>query len=103
MSVSEIAQNVNQKRFHRELERMAKIPSSYILIEARIEEVQAFPHDSNLPLAIKNKIRMNGHFLISKLEQIKETYNVNVYYCINRDIAQDIAIRLMKEAVEVYG
>lgn len=103
MTVSEIAQNINQKRFYRELERMKSIPLSYILLECSLEDIQGFPQTANLPPKVKNKIRTNGNYILKKIEQMKEEYGVLVYYCINRQIAEDIAIRLMKEAIKIYG
>lgn len=101
-SVSELATNVNQKRFKKELERMKEIPHAYLILEANLSEVLEYPHNSNLPPHVKSKIRMNGSFLLRCLTRMEIKYGFNVIFAGSRYYAERIALCLMEDVLEQY-
>lgn len=101
MSVSEIAQNVNQKRFANELERMLGFRWKYLLIEATFDEVSNFPVLSDLPPNILKRLKVKGPYLVKCLTRMQTKYDLHVIYCGNRSNASWIAQNLMKEAVRI--
>ena len=101
MSVSEIAQNVNQKRFKKELERMMTYRWRYILLEAHMQEVVDYPHASDLPPNVLNKIKVSGSYLLKCINRMEASYGVHFIFCGNSYNAAWVAINLMKEAVRI--
>lgn len=98
-SVAEIALNINQKRFHKELARMQKMPHAYILLEADFDELINFPMKSSLPDRIKKKIRVSGQYILKCIARMNIKYGVHFVFCGNRERAQKYAISIMKEIV----
>lgn len=101
-SVSEIATNITQKRFVKELERIKEFPHAFIIIEATAQELLDYPHSSDLPPKVKNKIRINGKFLMKCLTKMQIKYGFNVIFAGDRDTAETIAINLMADVLDLY-
>lgn len=99
-SVSEIAQNIFQDRFKKELERLREFKYKYLLLEASLSDVLSFPIGSGLPKHILEKIRSNGPFILRCLNRMQVEYGFNIVYCDNRINAEIIALNLMKEVVK---
>ena len=101
-SVSELANNITQKRFKNELERIREFPYAFIVLEASCSEVLDYPHSSDLSPAIKKKIRINGKYLMRCLCRMQIRYNFNIIFADNRQNAQIIAVNLMEDIYERY-
>lgn len=102
MSVAEIAGNINQKRFHKELGRMKSMSHAYILLEASCTEVLTFPASADLPQRIRDKIKVSGAYILKCIARMEVKYGVHFVFCGNRANAQTVAIALMKEFLEHY-
>ena len=96
-SVTEIAGNITTARFKRELERIQKIPYSYLIFEFSAQDIFNYPASANLSPAILAKIRMNGVYLMRCLNRMQVRYGFNIIYAGNRYNAERIAINLMED------
>ena len=95
-SVSEIANNVDSKRFIRELERMEQMPHPYILLEFSVEDILNFPHNTNLPPKIKKRIRVTGAYILKRVVEIMRDYNIHILFCSNKYYAEEMAYCIIK-------
>jgi len=102
-TVNEIAQNLHEKRFGAQLERMAEFPHKYILIESSIQKVIEYPFLEDLPPKILKKIRVRGRYILKCLNRIQVKYNIHIVYCGNTDNAIWVATNIMREVVDLYG
>lgn len=97
-SVSEIAQNIVDPRFWREIERMGSIKYRVIICEFSEADVASYP--SQLPWFLRKKARIKGKFILSKIREIVEDFNIEVVYCNNHSYAQVYARDWLKVAVK---
>ncbi len=102
-NVNEIAGNITQVRFKKELVRIKEFPHAFLILEASAQDVLDYPHSSNLPPKILKKIKINGNFLMRCLNRMQIKYNFNIIYAGNRENAQRIAVNLMEDVLELYG
>lgn len=66
-NVAEIAGNIIEERFDRELERLNEFPYAYLILEFTADDVLAYPYGSGLPPKLYNKVKLSGNFIMSKL------------------------------------
>ncbi len=102
-SVSEIANNVNQDRFWKEMDRLKEFEYSFVLLEFSIDDILAFPVGSTVPKRLWNKIRVKGPYILKKMTQIQTRYGIHVVYCGDVDNAQTVAVSILKEVNKKYG
>ena len=102
-NVNEIAGNVTQARFKKELIRIKEFPHAFLILEASAQDVLDYPHTANLPEKIRKKIRINGNYLMRCLNRMQIKYGFNIIYAGNRENAQRIAVNLMEDVLELYG
>ena len=95
-SVSEIAQNLTQPRFAKELERMDSYKYKFIICEFDWADVINFPYGSGLPKSIVRKIRVKGKFLINGLMGLGMKYGVHIHYAGNTKLANNYCISMFK-------
>lgn len=101
-SVSELAQNITTKRFIRELERIKEFPHAFLILEFSASDIFDFPHSADLPEAVKNRIRVNGNFLMRCLSRLQIKYDFNIIFAGSRSNAERIAVNLMEDVLELY-
>ena len=101
MTVSEMAQNINEARFKKELIRMRKYRWRYLLLEADLQEVIDYPHGSDLPPKVLKRIKVSGAYLLKCINRMEASYGVHFIFCGNSHNAAWVAINLMKEAVRI--
>lgn len=72
-SILELAQNLLDERFERELERMTH-RYKYLVCEFEFDDLISYPNSvtSNW---LRNKIKVNGKFLLRKLLELQMKYN----------------------------
>lgn len=99
-SVAELAQNITDKRFARELERMVNFKYKFLILEFDYRHIDVFPEGGSLPPNVKSKIRVKGPYIIKCLSRIMTKYNINVIPCSNAIYAEHIAYSIMKEIYE---
>lgn len=102
-SVSEIANNVTERRFKDELERMSKIPHAFILMEFDVDELYDFPVGSDIPKKMWDKLRITGNYIMKYLVEAQLNYNVHILFCGSSENAEKTAVSIMKRIYEKYG
>lgn len=102
-SIEELAVNLGDPRFFREMERMANIPHSFLLLEFNYDAVLRFPQGSGIPLAKHNQIIMCGKLLFKKIAEVQINYNVHFIPFASTFGATSMCVTLMKRILEKYG
>ena len=99
-SVSEFYQNVTQDRFWREMERLQKYKYKFIIFEFSVSEVEMFPHGSDLPKAVRNRLKISSAYLMKCIARLQVQYGINVIFGENRDNSVYLVTNIMKEVYE---
>jgi len=102
-SVSEIANNLSESRFKDVLDRLSKIPHSFMIMEFSVDEVYQFPIGSDVPKKMWDKLRVSGNYIIKCLLEAQLNYNIHVLFCDDAENAERVAVSLMKRIYEKYG
>jgi len=97
-SVSELAGNITQKRFVRELQRMSEYECPFMILEFDFRHIDDFPNE--LPYPVRKKIKISGNFIISKLSEYMVKYNVKILPCSCTVYAEHVAYSIMKKFYE---
>lgn len=100
-SVTELAGNVVQKRFVRELERMRQYKYKFVIMEFSLEDIKGYPHNLTLPPRIKKKIRLNGNFILARICQWSLEYDISFLPCGNRRKANKMTLEILKRIGEL--
>jgi ERCC4-type nuclease len=102
-SVSEIANNITEKRFVRALDKIAKIPHKFILMEFDVDDIYNFPVGTDIPKRLWDKLKVSNKYIIKYLTEIQINYDIHVIYCGDSDNAERLAISIMRRIYEKYG
>ena len=98
--VSELANNIVDKRFDRELERMAGFKYKFIILEFSVDDILAFPVGSEIPKKTWSKIRITGRFILKRLSEIQTKYGIHVIPCGNNLAAWHMANSIIKRVFD---
>lgn len=96
-NVAEFANNITEKRFKDVIDRLSKIPHSFILFEFDFDKVMSFPIGSDIPKKIWDKIRISPSFIIKNIIDLQIEHNINTIFCGNSANAEIIALAIMKK------
>lgn len=99
-SVTELAGNCVAKRFIKELERMRLYKYKFLVLEFSLSDILGYPDNQDLPRRIKNKIRVTGNFIISRICQWSLDYGFDVLPCGNRFRAENMTLQVLKRVFE---
>jgi len=102
MTVSELAQNIMQDRFHRELDRLTEYEHAIVLCEFSFNDLLKFPYNSGLPKSTMKRIRVKGEFLQRKVLEITLDYGIPVHYAGNAENAKKYANVFFKSIWKKY-
>jgi len=81
-NIAEFAHNIIEARFDREIERMAHIPHSFIILEFNMSDILAYPWSSRIPRKKLHKIKMRGDFILKRMSEIMIKYpNIKILCC----------------------
>ena len=80
-SVSEIANNLTEKRFDDVLSRMSKYKFAFLLLEFSVDDILSFPIGSDIPKRMWDKIKISPNYIIARMLQMSYKYNIHVIYC----------------------
>jgi hypothetical protein len=99
--VSELANNLGREyeRFLREFERMQKFKEKYVLCEFTLEELIEYPRGAKLPAYLLKSVKMNGKFMLIRVNELENKYNVKFIFCKNKIEAEQTAFELFKTAI----
>lgn len=100
-SVSELANNISDPRFWREMERMRSYPYKFIICEFSFEDIQGFPHNTDLPKSVKARIRVRPAYVRKKILELQLDYGINVMLCGNSTTAMNYCKDVFKKVVSI--
>lgn len=97
-SISELAHNLVQERFDRELERMEFFKYSFLILEFNMEDLIAYPKGSSVPPWKRNNIKLNPFFLLKRLLEIEIKFKVKVIFAGKH--GKTVASSIFKRVIE---
>jgi ERCC4-type nuclease len=100
-SVSEIANNITEKRFKDVVARMTQYKYSFLLLEFDFDNVLAYPVGSNVPKKMWDKLKITPNFLIKHLVELQVFFNIKVLFCGSASNAERMALSIMKKVYEI--
>lgn len=99
-SVSEFATNCTEKRFEKELVRMAKFKYPFLVFEFDMNDVQIYPMGSSIPRSKWRKIKTRGPYMMKRMSEIMVKHKIPIFMAGSAENAANIAVSLMKRIVE---
>lgn len=102
-STGEISLNLGRlaKQFEAELQRMQEFRFSYLICEFSSDDLAIFPKKSGIPKRMWKSLRMNGIFMLKRLNDWCEKYGVELIFCNNRTEAEKVASDIINEIKQV--
>lgn len=100
-SVSEIANNITEKRFKDVVSRMTQYKYSFLLLEFDFDNVLSYPVGSNVPKKMWDKLKITPNFLIKHLVELQVFFNIKVLFCGSASNAERMALSIMKKVYEI--
>lgn len=94
-TVTELAGNVVSKRFIKELERMKQYKYKYLVLEFSLKNILGYPENQDLPWRIKNKIKVSGEFILTRICQWSLDYEFEILPCDNRFKATNMVFYIL--------
>lgn len=101
-SVSEIANNISEKRWQDVLNRMSIFPYKFILMEFNLQDVINYPIGTDIPKKLWDKLKISNKYILKCLTDIQIKHNIHILYCGDSDNAQKIAINIMRTIYKLY-
>jgi ERCC4-type nuclease len=98
--IGELAKNIVEARFERELIRMGDFKYSYLILEFGLEDVFGYPFVNSVHHMAKKKAKIRGPFILKKLAEISVKYNIQMIPCGHPKYAEEMVISLMKRIYE---
>lgn len=102
-SVSEVANNITEKRFKDVVTRMSKIPHAFLLLEFNLDDIMIYPVGSNVPKKMWDKLKITPKFILKHLIELQLNHNIKVLFCGDSENAEKMAISIMRKVYEYYG
>lgn len=100
-SVSEVANNITEKRFKDVIDRMKVYKYSFLMLEFDLEDILSYPIGSNVPKHMWNKIKISPGFILKHLLELQLHHNIKVLFCGGPTNATKMATALMKKVFEI--
>lgn len=100
-STGEIAKNLTEKRFERELERLEKFPHPFLICEFEFNDLLTFPTRSGIPPKFWPKLRVTNNFLVKRITEIDLNYRTKIIFAGNK--GQERAEIIFKYVIQKYG
>lgn len=99
-STAEFAQNIVQKRFKDEMERMEDFKFPFLILEFTLEDLINFPVNSCIPKKIWGKLKIRSKFLLSALTNYYLNYKTKIILA--GDNGKTIAQKIFKQVFNEY-
>jgi ERCC4-type nuclease len=99
-STAEIANNVTQKRFFNELERMKDYEYKFLICEFPFTDVLDFPRNSGIPFSKHKYLKISSPYILKVMSQIQIKYGISVIYTANQQEAEILVDNLFRRIVE---
>lgn len=100
-STSEIANNISQPRFKRELERMQKFKYRFLICEFSFRDVKQFPLNSGIPEKALANLKISSNYLMRCISEIQILYGINVVFADNRETAMHAVYNILRRISEI--
>lgn len=95
--VSEIANNIVEKRFEAWTSRLSQFKYPYIICEFDYDEIVNYPFHSNIPAKIKRRIKVRGPFITSKLIDLMVGKNIQIIFAGTQNRAATLTGMIMRK------
>ena len=102
-SVAEVAKNVTEKRFVKELEALNDFPHKLIILEFDWYDIIRYPEGSSIPVSKWKSMKIKGNYIMSYLAGIHVEYNIPIIAAGNRYVAEKIAYVHLKKIYKKYA
>jgi ERCC4-type nuclease len=102
-SVAEIANNISEKRFNNALSRLKEYKYKFLLLEFSLDNVLDYPVGSTVPKKTWEKLKITSKYILKYLTKIAIEHNIQIFFCGNKDAAEEMAISIMKRVFEKYN
>jgi len=101
-SPTELALNLGKEidRFEREMERMSRIPHAFVLCEFNYKDLIDYPKGITVPAAAAKSSRMNGPFMLKKINELQIKYGVQFMFCGSTYGGWQVACSIFKRVME---
>jgi hypothetical protein len=100
-SIAELATNLVEDRFERELERMESFKYAFMILEFSMDDLIKYPKGSGIPSYQMKSVKLNPFFLLKRLVEIELKYKVKILFCENH--GQAVASSIFKRVIENEG
>ena len=97
-STAEVALNIWEKRFEKELVRMREFQYAFMIFEFNFEDIMTFPVNSGIPRNKWDQIRTTPQSLLMQLTAFQVKYGVPIIYA--GKYGADVASSLFKRIIE---
>jgi ERCC4-type nuclease len=95
-SVSELAKNITEDRFWREMDRMAGFRWKFILCEFSMHSIMQYPVGSDIPKSRWKYIRVRPQFILAKIAELEVDYSIPVILAGSREHAKSTLLAILK-------
>ena len=99
-STAELAKNVHEARFERELNKLSKFKYSYLLLEFSLSDILNFPLNSGIPNKKWKYLKVTGQYLLRKLSEYQVKYDIKILFCDNKKNAWIMLNSIFKRVYE---
>ncbi len=103
MSVSEVANNIVEKRWKDVVKRLESYQYPFLLCEFSLSEVYSYPEGSDVPQKLWGKLRVKSGFIMKHILEMQMKYGIHVLFCGDAENANKLALGLMRKIYELHG
>ena len=96
--IAELATNLVEDRFERELERMEAFKYAFMIFEFNMEDLIAYPKGSSVPPWKRKSVKLNPFFLLKRLLEIEIKYKVKIIFAGKH--GKTVASSIFKRVIE---
>jgi hypothetical protein len=97
-TTSELAINLGSKfkQFKAEFEKLKRFKYKYLVCEFSLDTLLEFPVNSSVPKYLWSKLRLNGKFMLKKIEELSAEYGVEFLFCNNKYEAEQTVLEIFR-------
>jgi hypothetical protein len=97
-STGELAKNIYEGRFERELQRMEGFAHPFMVVEFTMEDILSFPKNSGIPIRLWPKLKTTSFFLLKRFIEFQVQYKTHIILAGKQ--AKEVASSIFKRIVE---
>jgi hypothetical protein len=99
--VAEWAQNIIEKRFVNELERMRIFPFAFVILEFELKDIMNYPYSSDIPPKLWPRIKITPHLLLKKTIEFQCEYP-QISFIFAGEHGKTVAGSIFKRVIEKH-